>query len=130
MRIVLDECLPRKLKAELKHYYVRTAQEQGWAGLRNGDLLQVASSRFDVFLTVDRSIAFQQTLKAFEIAVVMMVAKSNRLRDLLPLMKQVREVLPLATPGGVIRVGDDADRFTLKESAYRPTIQAPIRSWS
>jgi len=86
MRVLLDECLPRKLKSDLAEHEVRTAQEEGWAGWKNGDLLQAASGRFDVFLTVDRNIAFQQNLQGLRIAVVAMVAKSNRLRDVRPLV--------------------------------------------
>jgi len=56
MRVLLDECLPRKLKSALPGHEVRSAQQEGWAGLRNGALLQAASASFDVFLTVDRSI--------------------------------------------------------------------------
>lgn len=59
MRVLLDECLPRRLKAELPDHDVRTVQEEGWAGLKNGALLRVAAGRFDVLLTVDRRIAFQ-----------------------------------------------------------------------
>ena len=105
MRVLLDECLPRKLKSELAEHEVRTAQEQGWAGLKNGDLLRVANASFDVLLTVDRNIAFQQTLKGLSIAVVAMVAKSNRYRDLRPMLAQVRDALPKAKPGEAIRVG-------------------------
>ena len=105
MRVLLDECLPRKLKSELTEDEVRTAQEQGWAGLKNGELLRVASGSFDVLLTVDRNLAFQQNLTDLGIAVIAMVAKSNRLRDLRPLMSQVRDALVRAKSGEVIRVG-------------------------
>ena len=105
MRVLLDECLPRKLKSELTEHEVRTAQEQGWAGLKNGELLRVASGSFDLLLTVDRNLAFQQNLKGLGIAVIAMVAKSNRFRDLRPLMSQVRDAVVRAKPGEVIRVG-------------------------
>jgi len=105
MRVLLDECLPRKLKSELTEHEVRTAQEQGWAGLKNGALLQVASGHFDVLLTVDRNIAFQQNLQGLRIAVVAIVAKSNRFRDLRPMMAQVRLALPKAKAGEILRVG-------------------------
>jgi hypothetical protein len=105
MRVLLDECLPRKLKSELTEHEVRTAQEQGWSGLKNGALLQVASGHFDVLLTVDRNIAFQQNFQGLRIAVVAMVAKSNRFRDLRPMMAQVRLALPKAKRGEVLRVG-------------------------
>ena len=82
MRVLLDECLPRRLKADLIDHEVRTVQKEGWAGLKNGDLLRVAAGRFEVLLTVDRNIAFQQNLSELSIAVVAIVARSNRLNDL------------------------------------------------
>lgn len=105
MRVLLDECLPRKLKQDLGGHEVRTAQEEGWAGLKNGALLQAAAGRFDVLLTVDRNIAFQQNLQGLRIAIIAMVATSNRLRDLRPLMGEVRKVLSHVKPTEVRRVG-------------------------
>jgi predicted nuclease of predicted toxin-antitoxin system len=105
MRVLLDECLPRKLRQDLAGHEVRTAQEEGWAGLKNGALLQAAAGRFDVLLTVDRNIAFQQNLKGLRIAIIAMVATSNRLRDLRPLMGEVRQTLSNIQPGEVRRVG-------------------------
>ena len=105
MRVLLDECLPRKLKLELAEYEVRTAQEQGWADWKNGALLQAADAKFDVFLTVDRNLPFQQNLRGLRIAVVAMVARSNRYKDLCPLMGRVRDTLPKAKPGAVLKVG-------------------------
>ena len=105
MRVLLDECLPRKLKSDLAEHEVGTAQEQGWAGWKNGALLQAADGRFDVFLTVDRNIPFQQNLQGLRIAVIAMVAKSNRFKDLRPLMAQVRQALLKAKAGAVLRVG-------------------------
>jgi len=105
MRVLLDECLPRRLKADLTEHEVRTAQEEGWAGLKNGALLQVATGRFDVLLTVDRSIAFQQNLRGLSIGILAMVVPSNRLVDIRPLMAQVRKSLPKVRPGQVLRLG-------------------------
>lgn len=105
MRVLLDECLPRRLKADLPDHEVRTVQEEGWAGLKNGELLRVAAGQFDVLLTVDRNIAFQQNLSGLSIAVVAMVASSNRLHDLRPVMAEVRRVLSGVRAGQVIRVG-------------------------
>lgn len=126
MRIVLDECLPRQLKRELPGHHVRTAQEEGWAGLRNGDLLQAASDTFDVFLTFDRNIGFQQNVQAFDIAIIVMVAESNRLRDLRPLMKGVRDALTRARPGDLIRVGNRPHHFRLKESPYSAAVSRSV----
>ena len=105
MRVLLDECVPRRLKSELPDHEVRTAQEEGWAGMKNGALLQVASGQFDVFLTVDRNISFQQNLRGLKIGVLAMLAPSNWLIDLRPLMTQVRQALPKVRAGQVLRVG-------------------------
>ena len=105
MRVLLDECLPRKLTQDLAEHEVRTVQDEAWAGVKNGALLQAATGRFDVLLTVDRNIAFQQNLQGLRIAIIAMVATSNRLRDLRPLMGEVRESLFDLKPGEIRRVG-------------------------
>ena len=70
MRVLLDECLPRRLKRELAGHETRTAPEMGWASKRNGELLALAVGQFDVFLTADRNLSYQQDLSSFDIAVV------------------------------------------------------------
>lgn len=99
MRVLLDECLPRALKRELPDHDVRTAPEMGWASKRNGELLRLAEGEFDAFLTVDRNLEHQQNLAAFNLAIVVLVAGTNRLADLKPLMRRVLEVLPSAPRG-------------------------------
>ncbi len=93
MHILIDECLPKKLKQELRGHTVFTVQEKGWSGIENGDLLHIAEKEFDVWLTADRNIEYQQNLIHFDIAVVVLVAYRNRLDALLPLIPQLREVL-------------------------------------
>ncbi len=105
MRMLLDECVPRKLKRELTGHEVLTVTERGWSGVRNGQLLSLAESEFDVFLTVDQNLKFQQNLKAFDIGVLLMVARNNRLKTLLPLMPEVKEALEKIQAGDFIRVG-------------------------
>lgn len=105
MRVLLDECLPRRLKDDLPDHQVRTAQEEGWAGLKNGALLRAASGRFDVLLSVDRNIAFQQNLQGLSIGILAMAVPSNRLTDIRPLMPRVRRGLPKVRAGEVLRVG-------------------------
>jgi hypothetical protein len=83
VRILLDECLPRPLKRELPgDCSVATVPERGWAGIKNGRLLALAQAEFDVFLTVDRSLASQQQLASFDIAVIALRAVSNDIDDL------------------------------------------------
>ena len=82
MRVLLDECVPRRLKHELVGHDVRTAPEMGWASKRNGELLRLAEREFDAFLTVDRKLQHQQNLSTFPIAIIVMLARTNTLLDL------------------------------------------------
>ncbi len=104
MKVLLDECLPKKLKWELTGHNVITVSEQGWAGKKNGELLQLAADEFDVFITIDQNLITQQNLSNFNIAVVVVVAISNRLEILKPLMPQVQKVLATIQAGEAIRV--------------------------
>jgi len=107
VRVLLDECLPRRLKHELARHEARTAPEMGWASKRNGELLALAVGQFDVFLTADRNLSYQQDLSSFDIAVVVLVARSNRLDDLRPLVPRVIEMLPTAKRRAVTRITGD-----------------------
>ena len=105
MRILLDECVPRPLKRELTDYEIRTVVEMGWSGKKNGELLQLMiQERFTIFLTTDQNLRYQQNLQQAGVAVVVLVAPSNRLPDLVPLMPSVRRVLGTIRPGEVIEV--------------------------
>lgn len=105
MRILLDECVPRPLKRELTDHEVRTVVEMGWSGKKNGELLQLMlQESFTVFLTADQNLRYQQNLQQAGVAVVVLVAPSNRLNDLIPLMPSVRCILSSMTPGEVIEV--------------------------
>jgi hypothetical protein len=105
MKVLLDECVPRKLRRELAEHEVHTVTERGWSGIKNGKLLALAEVEFDVFLTVDQNLKYQQNLKAFNIGVVLLVARNNRLKTLLPLMPETREALENIKAGEFIRVG-------------------------
>ena len=105
MRILLDECLPKRLKRDLVGHEARTVPEMGWAGKKNGDLLALAETEFDVFLTVDRNLSFQQSIANLNIAVVVMVAKGNKLAHLQPLVPKVLEIVGIVTRGQVVKVG-------------------------
>ncbi len=104
MRVLLDECLPKKLKRELVGHTVITVPQQGWAGKKNGELLQLAESEFDVFLTIDRNLTAQQNLSNRNIAIVVLVAPSNRIEALKPLIPQLLVILETIQPGQVIYV--------------------------
>jgi hypothetical protein len=96
VRVLLDECLPRRLKRELVGHDVRTAPEMGWASKTNGELLTLAVGKFDVFLTADRNVSYQQDLSRFDIAIVVLVAASNRFEELRPLVPHILDVLSSA----------------------------------
>ena len=102
--MLLDECVPRRLRRELPGHDVRTVNEMGWSGVKNGPLLRRAAQQFDVFLTVDQSVEYQQNLLGLDLAIIVMVATSNDIDDLRPLMPRVRETLSSASPGTVAKV--------------------------
>jgi len=104
VRVLLDECVPRKLKSELPGHDVRTVTEMGWSGIKNGPLLRRAAQEFDIFLTVDQGVEYQQNLFGLDLAIVVMVAATNDIDDIRPLMPRVRETLGSASPGSIIRV--------------------------
>ncbi|MBW4633884.1 MAG: DUF5615 family PIN-like protein [Iphinoe sp. HA4291-MV1] len=99
MKLLLDECIDRKLAREFIDYEVKTVPIMGWAGIKNGQLLAFAEAEFDVFITVDRNLSFQQNLPQFNIAVIVLHASSNRLADLKPLAPKVLDILPTITKG-------------------------------
>jgi hypothetical protein len=76
----------------------------GWSGIKNGPLLQSAAQEFDVFLTVDQGIEYQQNPVGLAVAIIVMVARSNDIDDLRPLMPRVRETLNSASPGTVVKI--------------------------
>jgi hypothetical protein len=106
MRILLDECAPRPLKRELADYEIRTVVAMGWAGKKNGELLRLMSQEgFTILLTTDQNLRYQQNLQQAGVAVVVLVAPSNKLSDLLPLMPDARILMNTIVSGEVIEVG-------------------------
>ena len=105
MRVLLDECLPRGLKKHLSEHEVKTVPEAGWAGKKNGELLRLAIGSVDVFVTIDSSLVYQQTVGALSFGVVVLVVRSNRLGDLLPLVPDLLTAVISVEPGQVLRVG-------------------------
>ena len=105
MRILLDESLPRRLVGELAGHTVCTVTEQGWSGLENGDLLRVAVGQFDVFLTADQNLEYQQNLRELPVAVVVLVAYNNKLETIRPLLPELLNRLKGLEPRTLVRVG-------------------------
>jgi len=105
VRLLLDESLPRPLADLLVGHDVRTVTQMGWTSLGNGALLQQAAAAFDALLTADQNIEFQQNLKMLPMTVVVLVADSNRIESLEPLVADVLRVLETLQPKVLVRVG-------------------------
>lgn len=101
MRVLLDECLPRKLKNDLSGHDVSTVPEATWAGKKNGELLELAAGQFDVFITSDQNLVYQQRLQTAKIAVVVLVTKNNRLESFQRLLPKVHGLLKKAHLEGI-----------------------------
>lgn len=93
MRLLLDESIPRRLRAALPDHSVKTVVEMGWSGVKNGKLLALASEHFDAFLTVDQNLTYQQNLTRLPLSVVVLATYSNELSALLPLVPKLEETL-------------------------------------
>jgi len=104
VRVLIDECLDWRLGRELAGHDTVSVQKMGWSGLQNGRLLELAQDRFDVFLTSDRNLSYQQDLSHYRIAVIVLEAEGTRLSQTLPLMPKVIEALDGLRPGDVIVV--------------------------
>ncbi len=106
MRLLLDECVPRPLKRELPGHEISTVGELGWSSKRNSELLQLMVAQgFQGFLTVDQNLEFQQNVAASGIAVIVLVAPTNRLKELRPLAPAVVQALRRVKPGELLRLG-------------------------
>ncbi len=104
MKVLLDECLPRKLKYLLKNHQVQTVPEAGWAGKSNGELIALAKGKYDVFVTIDKTLISQHNLKIEKLSVIILSASSNRLEVLKPLMPEVLEVLHKIKAGKIVTI--------------------------
>jgi hypothetical protein len=93
------------LAASLASVDVSTVADQGWLGISNGQLLALAAAEFDVFITLDRNLPFQQHLPKFDIAVILLRAKTNRIADLIVLVPELISIIPNAKSGVVTTIG-------------------------
>ena len=105
MRILIDESLPRRLIGEFLGHSASTVTESGWSGLENGELLRTAVGEFDVFLTADQNLEYQQNLSALPLAVVVLVAPNSTFETLRPLIPEVLENLKRLEPCTLVKVG-------------------------
>jgi predicted nuclease of predicted toxin-antitoxin system len=101
MKVLLDECLPKKLKREVEANEVSTVPEVGWASKQNGELLRLAEANYDVLLTNDQNLESQQNLRKFNLAIIVLVAPTNDIEDLKPLMPAVNKALKTIKAGEI-----------------------------
>ena len=104
MKILLDECVDARLAREIAGHEVQTVPQMGWAGVKDRVLLGLAETAFDVLVTTDSNLEFQQNLAKFTLAVVVLKAKTNRLADLKPLVPSLLNALPTAVRGKATHV--------------------------
>jgi hypothetical protein len=104
-KLLLDECVPRNFRSHLSDHDCLTVPEAGWTGKKNGELLVLAENAgFQVFISLDQGIEFQQNLTGRKIAVIVLRAKSNRLADLIPLTEKILMSLSSIEPGSLVRI--------------------------
>lgn len=104
-RVLLDENLPRLLKRELPDFEVRTVAEMGWAGIKNGKLLRFAEAEFDILVTADQNLSYQQPVTTFQLGFAVLRARTTKLEDLMPLVPMLKEALADLQAGQVRHVG-------------------------
>jgi hypothetical protein len=107
VRVLLDECVDWRLARDIVGHDVKTARQMSWTAIKNGALLTLASEHFDVFVTVDRNLSFQQNLEMLSISVVALQAKTSRLADLGTLVPDLLVAIESAVPGAPKFVGTD-----------------------
>ena len=104
MKVLLDECVTRKLRRDFQRHEVHTVDEAGLKGLKNGDLLRSASGQYDVLVTVDQNLQYQQNIKSLSLAILVLAAKRNSYQALHPLMNQALDALERIKPGEVVTI--------------------------
>jgi hypothetical protein len=104
VKVLLDECVDARLAREITGHEVRTVPQMGWAGIKDRPLLGLAEASFDALVTTDGNLEFQQNLAKFDLAIVVLEAKTNRLADLKPLVPALLAMLPTAPRGKATHV--------------------------
>jgi len=91
MKIIIDECVPSIVKRGLPARNIVSVQDMGWAGVKNGKLLSLVSAEFDVFITSDKNLRFQQNLAEVDIAIILL--PSNQVPVVSVLLPQIDDAL-------------------------------------
>lgn len=104
MRILLDESVPGRLGALLTGHSVVTVQRRGWSSIKNGKLLALAAGEFDVLLTADKGMEYQQNLAALPVSIHIVLARSNRMDDLAAVVPAILSALAELPPRALRKV--------------------------
>jgi predicted nuclease of predicted toxin-antitoxin system len=104
MRVLIDECVDPRVKLLLSEHQVATVHEQGWDELEDGSLLAAARMEFDVLLTIDKSIEFQQNLAKFQLGVIVAHVPKNQLTHYSVIQKELLAAIEKICAGEVIHV--------------------------
>ncbi|MFQ5631640.1 MAG: DUF5615 family PIN-like protein [bacterium] len=102
MKILLDECTPRVVKKRLAHFFIRTVQDMGWAGIKNGQLLNMAEGQFDVLVSTDQSLPYQKNLKSKRLMVI--ILPSNQVPVVSQLIPALEQALQTMQPGTFVEI--------------------------
>jgi len=102
MNILLDECTPHAVKKRLPHFAIRTVQEMGWSGVKNGTLLKLADQQFDVFITTDKNLRYQQNLAHVKLAILLL--PTNSVPVVIALLPQIEAALNTIQSGDFVEI--------------------------
>jgi hypothetical protein len=103
-RVLFDENLPRRLRRDLPEFAIRTVQEEGWGSFKNGQLLRRAEGSFDVLITADRRMEFQQDLTAYDLGIVVLQTRRLRFQTIRTAIEQIRAAVATVRPREIIRI--------------------------
>jgi len=102
LKILLDESVPHVVQTRLSHLAIRTVQDMGWVGTKNGELLRRAEEEFDVFVTADQKLRYQQNLSGRALAII--VLPTNQVRTVVSLLLVIEESLKKVQPGMFLEI--------------------------
>ena len=99
-----DECVNPRLKEAFPNYEVKTVQEMGWAGITNGRLMALAQPQFDIFVTVDKNLEYQQNLSQLKLGLIVVTVPDNNIKYFKPIFADLQDAAGLIRPGQIIRI--------------------------
>jgi hypothetical protein len=104
MKVLLDECVPKRLRVGLIGHEVKTVPEMGWSGIKNGELLKRAQSHFQVMITVDQNVERQQNLERFRLGLIVIAAPNTQLERLRPCTGAILAALDKIKAGNLVKI--------------------------